>query len=147
VTETARFRILGSVSQFSYEKVRFPKELVMGDRKYYSLPTAARELGVSTDVLRQQYRNGLIPAMKTPGGHLMRRIARRRGFRNLLAVQYNKQVNRSTARHSSLLPALPLPLFWRPLNYVDSVRGYEPGRCKRCPRRRMKRSSGSGGVA
>lgn len=40
----------------------------MGDRKYFSLPTAARELGVSTDVLRQQYRNGLIPAIKTPGG-------------------------------------------------------------------------------
>lgn len=40
----------------------------MGDRKYFSLPTAARELGVSTDVLRQQYRNGLIPAIRTPGG-------------------------------------------------------------------------------
>lgn len=40
----------------------------MDEKKYFSLPAAARELGVSTDVLRQQYRTGLIPATKTPGG-------------------------------------------------------------------------------
>jgi hypothetical protein len=40
----------------------------MAERKYFSLPAAARELGVSTDVLRRQYRSGLIPAIKTPGG-------------------------------------------------------------------------------
>jgi len=40
----------------------------MAEKKYFSLPAAARELGVSTDVLRQQYRVGLIPAIKTPGG-------------------------------------------------------------------------------
>ena len=40
----------------------------MAEKKYFSLPAAARELGVSTDLLRQQYRTGLIPAIKTPGG-------------------------------------------------------------------------------
>lgn len=40
----------------------------MGAKQYFSLPAAARELGVSTDVLRRQYRNGHIPAIKTPGG-------------------------------------------------------------------------------
>jgi hypothetical protein len=40
----------------------------MAEKKYFSLPAAARELGVSTDVLRCQYRSGLIPAIKTPGG-------------------------------------------------------------------------------
>jgi hypothetical protein len=40
----------------------------MAEKKYFSLPAAARELGVSTDVLRQQYRTGLIQAIKTPGG-------------------------------------------------------------------------------
>jgi len=40
----------------------------MADKKYFSLPAAARELGVSTDLLRRQYRNDLIPAIRTPGG-------------------------------------------------------------------------------
>jgi hypothetical protein len=40
----------------------------MAEKQYFSLPATARELGVSTDVLRQQYRTGLIPAIKTPGG-------------------------------------------------------------------------------
>jgi hypothetical protein len=40
----------------------------MAEKRYFSLPAAARELGVSTDVVRQQYRTGLIPAIKTPGG-------------------------------------------------------------------------------
>jgi hypothetical protein len=40
----------------------------LAEKNYFSLPAAARELGVSTDVLRRQYRTGLIPAIKTPGG-------------------------------------------------------------------------------
>jgi hypothetical protein len=40
----------------------------MAEKTYFSLPAAARELGVSTDVLRRQYRSGLIAAIKTPGG-------------------------------------------------------------------------------
>ncbi len=40
----------------------------MAEKTYFSLPAAARELGVSTDVLRRQYRSGLIAALKTPGG-------------------------------------------------------------------------------
>jgi hypothetical protein len=40
----------------------------MAEKTYFSLPAMARELGVSTDVLRLQYRSGLIPAIKTPGG-------------------------------------------------------------------------------
>jgi hypothetical protein len=40
----------------------------MVDKTYFSLPAAARELGVSTDVLRREYRSGLIAAIKTPGG-------------------------------------------------------------------------------
>lgn len=40
----------------------------MAEKTFFSLPAAARELGVSTDVLRRQYRSGLIAAIKTPGG-------------------------------------------------------------------------------
>jgi hypothetical protein len=40
----------------------------MAEKQYFSLPAAARELGVSTDLLRVQYRTGCIPAITTPGG-------------------------------------------------------------------------------
>jgi predicted site-specific integrase-resolvase len=40
----------------------------MAEKTYFSLPAAARELGVSTDLLRRQYRSGLVAAIKTPGG-------------------------------------------------------------------------------
>ncbi len=40
----------------------------MAGKQYFSLPAAARELGVSADLLRVQYRTGRIPAITTPGG-------------------------------------------------------------------------------
>lgn len=41
----------------------------MADKQLFSLPEVARELGVSTDLMRRQYRKGLISAaVLTPGG-------------------------------------------------------------------------------
>lgn len=40
----------------------------MTEKKFFSLPAAAGELGVCNDVLREQYRSGHVPALKTPKG-------------------------------------------------------------------------------